>query len=243
MIENYVGQNHAGELFISPQVLTEALVELDAAGLQVKMHGYGRLAVREGLNAVQAALDENGQRGMRHHIDHSVLVHPDDYPRFAATGTIAGFSPYWAMPSSYEIDLTLPMLGRERWFASYPIKSVQELGATIVSGSDWAVSTMEPFQAMATGVSRMDPLYPDRGPLNESERVSLDDMISSYTINAAFVMHQKDRTGSIEVGKSADLIVLDRNIFDVSVDEMRTTQVERTVFKGKTVFERSAEDE
>jgi predicted amidohydrolase YtcJ len=144
------------------------------------------------------------------------------------------------MPSSYEIDLTRPLLGHERWFASYPIKSLQDLGATIVSGSDWAVSSMNPFLAMATGVTRADPLYPDRGSLNENERVSLEDMIASYTINAAFVMHQEDVTGSIEVGKSADLIVLDRNIFEVSADELRETKVERTLFKGKTVVERRA---
>ncbi len=235
-LEPYVGLGHSGALFVSPEQLRKSLIELDSAGMQVKMHGYGRLAVREGLTAIAAAAKANGFLGRRHHIDHLAQVHPDDYSRFKETRTVAGFSPYWAMPNSYEIELALPMLGDERWQQSYPIKSIEQAGATVVSGSDWPVSDMNPFLAIATGISRIDPMNPERKPLNEAEVVTIDSMIASFTINAAFVMHQEDITGSLEVGKSADMIILDRNIFEATVAEIRETKITRTLFKGKTVY-------
>jgi predicted amidohydrolase YtcJ len=235
-LEPYIGIGHGGALFVSPEQLRESLVELDSAGMQVKMHGYGRLAVREGLNAIETAATENGFMGRRHHIDHLAQVHPDDYPRFVATKTVAGFSPYWAMPNSYEVELALPMLGNERWQQSYPIKSIEETGATIISGSDWPVSNMNPFLAIATGISRVDPVNPERGALNKAEIVTVESMIASFTINAAFVMHQEDITGSLEAGKSADLIIVDRNLIEASAEEIRETKVLRTIFKGKTVY-------
>ena len=187
-------------------------------------------------SAAPVALLTNGQNDMRHHIDHSAQIHPDDYGRFAETGTIVGFSAFWATPNPYEIELALPLLGQERWANSYPIKSVMDQGAMFISGSDWPVSTMNPFQHFAAAMSRIDPINADRGPLNVDEAVSLDAIIASYTINSAYVMHQEDITGSVEIGKSADLIVLDRNIFEISIAEIRDTQVERTLFKGQTVF-------
>ena len=236
-LENYVGLDHPGKMFVSPERLHRYLIELDSLGIQVKMHGYGSLAIREGLNAIEGALKINGQNDLRHHIDHLAQADPQDYPRFAKLKTIAGFSPLWAMPNSYEIELSKNILGEERWIKSYPINSIKKLGAKIISGSDWPVSTMNPFPAMVTGITRMDPVNPDRAPLNGNEAVTLDDMIASYTIDAAFVMHQEDKTGSIEIGKSADLIILDRNIFNVSLEEVRSTKVLRTFFKGKTVYQ------
>lgn len=235
-IHNYIGHDHAGAMFVTPDVLTKSLIELDAAGLQVKMHGYGRLAVREGLNAVEAAIKANGNNGLRHHIDHLAQVHPDDYDRFGALPTIAGFSPLWAMPNSYETELARPILGDKRWIDSYPIASIEKLGGTFISGSDWPVSMMNPFPSIATGITRKDPMNPDRAPLNTGESASLDSLIASYTINAAYVMHQEDKTGSIEVGKSADLIILDRNLFDIAPAKIWDTKVLRTFFKGQAVY-------
>ena len=198
--------------------------------------GYGTLAVREGLNAVEASLKANGKNGLRHHIDHLAQIHPDDIPRFAKTETIAGFTAYWAMPNSYEMGLALPMLGQERWFQSYPINSIQDTGGITIGGSDWSVSDMNPFTSIVTGVTRADPKNLDRPPLNLNEAVSLDSMVANYTVNAAYVMHQEKLTGSLEVGKSADLIILDRNIFDIPIEQVRDTKVMQTFFKGKTVY-------
>jgi predicted amidohydrolase YtcJ len=237
LLQDYAGMpGHRGELILSPEQLNAAVTRFDAMGLQVHMHAIGDWAVRAGLDAIEAARKQNGVTGNRHHISHLQLINVDDMERFASLDTAANFQADWAYPDAWIMELNLPVLGEERVQGMYPIGSVLRAGGRVVGGSDWNVSTANPLEAIEIAVRRQDALK-DSGPvLNESERVSLADMIDAYTINAAWLMHQENKTGSIEAGKQADFVVLDRNLFELPASGINEAKVLLTLLEGEVVF-------
>ena len=122
----------------------------------------------------------------------------------------------------------------------YPIGSVLRAGGRIVGGSDWSVSTVNPLAAMEVAITRQDPENVRTEVLNADERVDLPTMIAAYTIEGAWLMHHDDDTGSIEKGKAADIVVLDRDIFKLPPAELDAVRVELTMLDGKPIFERAA---
>lgn len=239
LVEPYVGMHgHLGELILSPEQLNAAVTRFDAMGLQVHMHAIGDRAVRAGLDAIEAARQANGPSDNRHHISHLQLIHFDDIERFGKLDATANFQALWAWPDTWITELNLPVLGEERVQGMYPIASVARAGGRIVGGSDWNVSSANPLDAIETAVRRQDA-FAEGGPvLNENERVGLAAMIDAYTINGAWVMHQEDRAGSIEVGKRADVVVLDRNLFEVAPTEINEARVITTLLDGEAVWPR-----
>jgi predicted amidohydrolase YtcJ len=188
------------------------VIALDKAGFQVHVHAIGDRAVRMSLDAFQAARAANGVRDSRHQIAHLEMIDTLDVPRFAQLAVLANFQALWAFRDSYVRDLTEPVLGPERSSRLYPIGSVARTGGMIVGGSDWIVSSMDPLQAIQVGVTRRDPAAPAGPAWTANEAVPLDLMLRAYTINGAFANFQERETGSIEVGKAADLVVLDHDV-------------------------------
>jgi len=234
LLEPYLdGTNTAP--YISQQDLNQAVAELDGAGFQVHVHGIGDAATRYALNAFEYTREKNGIRDSRHHISHLELVDPADIPRFRELDVVANFQPLWALPDTYITDFTVPKIGPERSRWLYPIGSVLQAGGMIAFGSDWYVTTPNPFPQIETAVTRQDAYGEVEGVLEPSERIGLHDAISAFTINAAFVNFQDDTTGSIEVGKLADLIVVDRNLFSIDPQEISEATVELTLFGGRVV--------
>ena len=172
----------------------------------------------------------------KHHISHLQLIHEEDIPRFSELNISANFQAAWALPDEWITEINIPELGVERVNRMYPIRSIHDSGGTIVGGSDWAVTTMNPLIAIETAVTRKDPSNRVQGTLNENERMDLTEMLKAYTINAADVMHQGHLTGSIEVGKYADLIILEKNLFEIPLEEIGEVKVIETVLEGTTVF-------
>jgi len=228
----------AGDLKMSPEALNARVIELDRRGIQVHMHAIGDRAVRVALDAVAAARQANGPSDNRHHIAHLQLVDQADRPRFGQLGVIANFQALWAFPDLYITDVNLPQVGRARVDQMYPIGSMLQTGARIVGGSDWPVSSMNPLLAIETAVTRSDPTGRIAGVLNESERVSLEQMLAAYTLNGAYLMHQEQLTGSLEVGKAADLVILARDLFKIPPQEIGEVVVTRTLLEGVTVYPR-----
>jgi predicted amidohydrolase YtcJ len=228
--------DHVGDLKFPSAQLNALVTDLDRRGIQVHMHAIGDAAVREGLDAFAAARATNGPTDNRHHIAHLQLIDPVDRPRFAELGVIANFQALWAFPDKYITDVNLPQVGQARVDQMYPIASVLRAGGRIVGGSDWAVSSMNPLLAIQTAMTRSDPTGRIPGVLNAAERVSLDDMLAAYTINGAYLMHQEKETGSLEVGKFADVIVLSRDLSKIPPEEIGAVGVTRTIIEGKTVF-------
>jgi predicted amidohydrolase YtcJ len=245
LLEPYTGLHHRGELILDPESLNAAVTRFDAMGLQVHMHAIGDRAVRAGLDAVEAARRANGERGNRHHISHLQMIHVDDFvddfERFARLDTTANFQALWAVPDEWIMELNLPVLGEERVQGMYPLHSVEQAGGRIVGGSDWNVSSANPLEAIEVAMRRQEPDQAGGPVLNEAERVSLQTMIRAYTINGAWLMQHEQLTGTIEAGKRADLVILDRNLFEIAVTEISEARVLATLLDGEHIFEATDE--
>jgi predicted amidohydrolase YtcJ len=236
MLEPYlVAGSPRGIPMLQPAALNAAVTALDAKGFQVHFHAIGDAAIRQCLDAVQAARERNGASGLRHHISHLELIDPADAPRFRALEVIANFQPLWAYPDPYITELTIPFIGEKRAAHLYPIGSVHASGGMIAFGSDWSVSSANPFEQIEVAVRRADPVTPDGAALLPEQRLSLPTAIAAFTINAAYVNGMETDVGSIEVGKRADLAVLDQNLFAIDPRAISDTQVLLTLFEGKPV--------
>ena len=225
-----------GVPMIDLDYLDEAVAAIDAAGFQVHFHALGDRAVREALDAVETALQRNGDSDRRHHLSHLQVIQPDDIPRFKALGAVANFQPLWASADEYITELTWPFISERTAQWMYPIKSVWDSGAVVAFGSDWSVSDVNPLPQIETAVTRKDAYTNDSPDMNPEQRISLERAIAGFTINAAYVNHQEDETGSIEVGKLADLVVLDSNLFDIEAAAISDASVVLTLFGGRPVF-------
>jgi predicted amidohydrolase YtcJ len=237
LIEPYLGMHgKRGDLILEPEALNADVTRFDAMGLQVHMHAIGDRAVRAGLDAIEAARKANGPGDNRHHISHLQMIHVDDIERFAELDTAANFQALWAWPDNWIMELNLPVLGEERVQGMYPIAGVAKAGGRIVGGSDWNVSSPNPLDAIETAIHRHDPRIEDGPVLNVNERVGLELMIDAYTINAAWLMHHEELTGSVELGKRADIVVLDRNLFEIPVTEISDARVVETLLDGQVIW-------
>jgi predicted amidohydrolase YtcJ len=216
--------------------LDPLVAALDRDGFQIHVHAIGDRAIRMTLDALAHARAVNGPRDSRHGIAHLELIDSADIPRFRALGVVANFEPLWANGDEYLTRMTEPALGPRRSHWLYPIASVVRTGAVVSGGSDWSVSSLNPLDAIEVGITHRQPGDTVTASWHPAERVDLPTMIALYTINAAWAHHQERETGSIEAGKLADLIVLDRNLFDVPVSRIHEVKVERTLLEGRTVF-------
>ncbi len=221
---------------VEPELLKEIVTSLDAADFQVHFHAIGDAAVRHSLDAIEAARDANGDMDHRHTIVHLQLIDPADYARFGELDVVANFSAYWALMDDYVTELTIPFIGEQRAARMYPIQSIVEAGGPIAFGSDWSVSSADPLLAIETAVTRRDPEIAESEQLNPDQAITLEQAIHAYTLGSAYVNHHEDRTGSIVAGKLADLIVLDKNLFDVPSEAISDATVLLTLFGGEPVF-------
>jgi predicted amidohydrolase YtcJ len=243
LIEPYLGSDgqptaNRGLSFIDPDALGGYVTRLDAAGLQPHFHAIGDRAVRECLDAVAAARSANGPSDTRPHIAHIQVVHPDDVARFAALDVVANAQPYWACHEAQMDDLTIPFLGPERTTWQYPFRSLLRRGARLAMGSDWSVSTPNPLLEMEVAVTRVaDESRGVRPSFLPDERLTLDEAIAAFTLGSAWVNHLDAVTGSIAVGKQADLAVVDRDLFAADAGPIGEGRVLATFVGGSAVFE------
>lgn len=237
LLEPYLDRDdgYKGELTNPVSVLNEAVTQLDKTGFQIHFHAIGDAATRSALDAVELAQHVNGKRDARHHISHLEMIDPADIPRFNELGVIANFQPLWSIKDAYITELTLPRIGAERGKWLYPIGSVMNSGAMVAFGSDWYVSSANPLAGIEAAVTRLDPWGNTSEPLTPEQRISLADAITNYTIRSAYVNFLDDKTGSIEIGKLADIIVLDKNLFRIPLADISETSVVATLFGGKVV--------
>ncbi len=225
-----------GYLQNSPDNLKKAVVALDAAGFQIHFHAIGDRAIRVSLDALEEAQNINGGRDSRHHLSHIQQFDPADIPRFSELNVVANFQPLWAIQDNYITDLTWPRLGNERSKWLYPIGTIQRTGARIGFGSDWYVTSVNPLDGIEAAVTRLEPNGLTNIPLGNNEEITLSQAIENYTINSAYVNFLDEKVGSIEVGKQADLVILDRNLFAIPTSEINEAKVVATLFEGRLVY-------
>ena len=221
-----------GKLIFEPEELNPDVIDLDSKGLSVKIHATGDWSVRAALDAFEAAREANGDSGVIHEISHAELIHPDDIPRFAELNVAAEMCPILWHP--------VPGLTWDVWLGDrkpWPIKNLVEAGALVTYGSDWSVvPTPNPWPGIEAMVTRADPSGNMEGDLWPEQAIDLETTIRIFTLNSAIANRAGDHSGSLEVGKDADFIVLDRNIFEVPITDVGDTQVLLSVVGGKEII-------
>ncbi|WP_406102077.1 amidohydrolase [Streptomyces sp. NBC_01003] len=229
--------DNSGISFVPPLDLQKYVTELDARGFQVHFHALGDRAVREALDAVEAARRANGRTDTRPHLAHLQVVHPDDIGRFRELGATANMQALWAAHEPQMDELTIPFLGPERSAWQYPFGDLQRAGATLAAGSDWPVSSPDPIEAIHVAVNRVLPdATPGTPVFLPEQRIGLDAALTAYTAGSAYVNHLDDVTGSITPGRLADLVVLDRDPFAAPTQEIGATRVLETFVGGERVY-------
>jgi predicted amidohydrolase YtcJ len=222
LIDYFELGTNKGLNYFTESRLAQYIAALEGTGFDFHIHALGNRGVHESLNAIE----QGGTSAGRHRLTHVEYVDAADIPRFAqlnatADAQVAGdfTQPDHWHENDYLIGLALNN-------ANIPLKSLKNAGARLTLSSDWDVSELNPFIGMQNAVTRTP------------QEISLEDAVKAYTLNAAYVMRQEQKVGSIEVGKEADLIVLDRNIFEIPANQINGTKVDLTYLKGKVVFER-----
>jgi len=227
-----------GTFLWDTEVLKESFKVFDQENFQIHVHAIGDAATRITLDAFEYVRNANGDRDSRHQITHLQLVDPEDIPRFAALDVIGIPQPIWHLQGEYYTKLSLPYLGRERADRQYPMKSFIDAGVKMASASDFPVTIpCPPLLGIMIGTTRSEPgIIGSDEVLWPEECMSLDEMIASFTINGAYANFLEQDTGSLEVGKAADLVVLDRNLFEIPAAEINNAKVLLTLFEGKEVY-------
>jgi predicted amidohydrolase YtcJ len=223
---------------VDPEALKGYVATLDELGFQPHFHALAERAVREALDAVEAARRANGLSDTRPHIAHIQVIHPDDIRRFRELNVVANAQPLWAIREGQMEKLTIPFLGPERTTWQYPFRALLAAGATLAMGSDWSVSSANPLLEMEVAVNRTTDAYGADYPVFLPEqRIDLMDALGGFTAGTAWVNHLEDDLGSIEVGKTGDFVVLDRDLFDRGAGKIREARVVATFIDGAPVFE------
>lgn len=237
MIDDYsdeAGGNYP--LMFDYEQVKELFTAFDAARFQIHVHAIGDGAVRAALDGMETARKANGAWPSLHQIAHIQAIHPDDIPRFHELGVVANIQALWARNEPSVTDCAAPMMGPERTKYMYAFRSLIDAGAPYALSSDWGVSTLNPFKIMETAITRqprkrksnVEPFLPE-------QRLTREQCVKGYTTHAAEAAWRARDTGSLSVGKYADVIILDRDIFHCDVYEIGDTQVLLTLLGGKEV--------
>jgi predicted amidohydrolase YtcJ len=243
MLEPYLDasgsrSSNSGLSFVDPTALCQYVTELDAAGFQVHVHAIGDRAVREALDAIQAARARNGTNDLRHHLAHIQVVHPGDIRRFRRLGVSGNMQPLWAALEPQMVELTLPFLGEPRSGWQYPFGSLLRSGASLGAGSDWPVSSPNPLWGIHVAVNRRLPPQELDGEYDAflpGQALDLAAALTAYTAGSAYINHRDD-AGVLAVGNVADLAILDRDIFAAPAEEIALANVVATFVDGVQVY-------
>ena len=232
---------HNGKQHYTQEELSRLMVQLDKLGMTVKMHTAGDRSVRVTLNAIKAAREANGNSGLRHELAHTGYVDAADIPRFAALDAVAEISPYIWFPS-VKVDSIIRAVGAERGRRYWPVRDLLEAEAQVVAGSDWpagALSSMNPWVGLEAMVSRANPWGIRQDRLWAEQAITLEQALEIYTRSGAKALSLEQESGSLEVGKLADVIVLEHNLFEIPVERISDTQISLTMFEGRIVYMRN----
>ena len=238
LIDPYLGTKNYGILNWNADTLNNAVAEFEKAGFQIHVHATGDRGIQNTLDAFEYAQTQNGLSDSRHMITHVQLVHPDDIARFGKLNVIASFQALWAYPDQYIKELTLPVLGAIRSNWNYPINSIVSSGGRIAGGSDWTVSSLNPLYAIEVAITRREPGSKYGDALIPEESVDLETILYAYTLEGAYSLFKENEIGSLETGKLADIVILDRNLFQIPKNQIHKAVVDLTIFNGKIVYER-----
>jgi predicted amidohydrolase YtcJ len=224
-----------------PGELREAVRVADAGGWQVQIHAVGDGAVRMALDAYQWAAERNGLRDRRHRIEHIETVDPADIPRFAALGVVASMQPYHAHPDPAQMEVYRSKIGPDRLSHGWPWTSIRGAGGRLAFGSDWPIVTFNPFLGIDSVVNRTTTDGRPAAPWLPQERLPLAEALAGYTSGSAWAAHDDALKGTLEPGRLADVVVLDRDLLTIPPSELLRACVRATIVGGRLVYDRNSE--
>jgi predicted amidohydrolase YtcJ len=206
----------------------------DAAGLHVLVHAIGDRAIRTQLDVFARVASENGQRDRRFRVEHAQHVAPADIPRFAQLGVVASMQPYHAIDDGRWADR---VIGAERARTTYAFRSLRDAGVRLAFGSDWSVAPPTPLEGIYAAVTRrtLDGAHPE-GWVPE-QKITVEDALRAYTAGGAYASFEEREKGTLERGKLADFVLIDRDLTRVPPETIRDARVLMTVVGGRVVFE------
>jgi predicted amidohydrolase YtcJ len=226
-----------GSLFWDPEKYKSAVAELDKKGFQLYTHAIGEYAVRTALDAYEFAEQKNHTKDHRNRIEHIETISAADIPRFAKLGVIASMQPLHSYPDEDTLDVWARNIGPERASRAWAWKGIAQHGAHYTFGSDWPIVTLNPWEGIQTAVTRQTEEGKPAGGFVPSQKLTVAQAVEGYTIEAAYAGHLEKTEGSLETGKVADVIIVDRNIFEVDPHTINKTKVVLTIVGGKIVYE------
>ncbi|RBP16448.1 hypothetical protein DFR50_10590 [Roseiarcus fermentans] len=235
----------SGDTLLPPDLFADIVRRADRAGLDIHIHAYGDRGARLSLDAIEAAIEANPPRDRRNALAHLILVDPADVPRFGKLGAVAQVSAQWAVPDQQWRDVTRVRWGEARGDALYSVKAILDHGGVVSLGTDWPAagyySTWRPLEAIEIATTRRELDKPEGPRLPPFEQaLSLDEALRANTMGAAWQLGMDHEVGSIEAGKLADLVVLDRNLFEAAPHDIHRSRVVMTVMNGRVTHEERA---
>ncbi len=226
------GGDERGISYFTPEVLARSVAALDTAGFDVHMHAIGDRAISTALDAVEHAREVSGRSAGRHHIAHLQIVDPRDVSRFARLGVTADLQALWAANDDQMVALTKPLLGERRSHWQYPFAALANAGAHLAMGSDWPVSTPDPWAAIHVAVNRREPGRADQEPLEPGQALDLTRALAAYTSGSAWINHAE---GRVAPGAPADLAVCSTNPYELDPSDLHSARTDLTLVAGRVV--------
>ncbi len=236
MLEPYPGTDVRGNSYYDAAALTDLYTQFEAMDRVVMTHAIGDAAVRAVLDGMEAARAARPGTGIRHHLTHAQSIHADDLVRIRQLGIAADIGPGLALTPTL-IRLGESLLSPQMWREWNPWRRAIDAGLVVAVASDWSVSPLPPFPRIHWMVNRRNADVPGMLPFQPENAVTVEEAIRAYTRHAAYAIDRDQETGSIEIGKFADMIVLDRNLLEIDPLEIADTEVKKTIFAGETVYE------
>lgn len=234
LLEPYADQpNTRGESSFPPETIKKWVADADKDGFSIRFHAIGDGAVRLALDSYEEAQKTNGKRDSRHSVEHIEVIHPDDIHRFKELGVTASMQPdHFAMS---ERGVYTERIGTEREKYVFSINTLQEAGARLAFGTDFPIDTLDPLLQIYRAVTRIDSS--GKTVWHPHERITLAEALKAYTAGSAYGSFREKELGTLEAGKLADIVVLERNLFEIPVEEIPDTKVLLTIVDGKVVFD------
>lgn len=235
MIEPYSDDpGNRGLLFLTEEELTQKVLKTASKGYQTNVHAIGDRANQVVLNAFENVRDSLGDQNLRHRIEHAQIADLDDIPRFKELEIIASMQPTHA---TSDMNMAGDRVGAERIKGAYAWQTFLGQGTVVASGSDFPVEHVSPFYGLYSAITRQDHKGNPEGGWYPSESMSRKQAFRSFTLDAAYAAHQEDILGSLEPGKWADFILIDRDIFEVPESEIWQAEVLETWVAGEKVYD------
>ena len=225
----------SGFFVINDTVLYQRIKSADSAGLQLMVHAIGDKAIHTLLNIYERVARENGERDRRFRIEHAQHIDPADIPRFGKLHVIPSMQPYHAIDDGRWAER---VIGTERSKTTYAFRSLLDNKARLVFGSDWFVAPPTPLEGIYAAVTRRTLDEKNPGGWMPNQKITVEEALTCYTVNAAYASFEENLKGSLEKGKLADFVVLERNILSIPPEEIRDVKVLLTVVGGKEAFKR-----